>query len=33
MMEEARKHGQMAIDFEPNNERLLKNMEYYNGSH
>lgn len=32
MMEEARKHGQRALDIEPHNDRLIKNMEYYNGS-
>lgn len=32
MMDEARKHGQRAVELEPENERLIKNMEYYNGS-
>jgi hypothetical protein len=29
MTEEAIKHGELALQFEPNNERLIKNLEYY----
>lgn len=29
MKEEAIKHGEIAVQFEPNNERLVKNLEYY----
>jgi glycosyltransferase involved in cell wall biosynthesis len=31
MTEEAIKHGEIALQFEPNNERLIKNLEYYKG--
>jgi tetratricopeptide (TPR) repeat protein len=31
LMDKAREHGSKALEFEPTNERLLKNMEYYNG--
>jgi Flp pilus assembly protein TadD len=27
--EEAVKHGTNALEFEPNNSRLIKNLEYY----
>ena len=29
LKEEALKHGQIAVDLEPNNERLIKNLGYY----
>lgn len=32
LKEKAIEHGQKALEFEPHNERLIKNMEYYNGS-
>mgnify|MGYP003345152135 CR=1 FL=1 len=32
MKEKAKEFGAKALELEPNNERLLKNMEYYNGS-
>jgi hypothetical protein len=27
--EEAIKHGANAVEFEPNNKRLIKNLEFY----
>jgi tetratricopeptide (TPR) repeat protein len=27
--EEAKRHGANALEFEPNDERLIKNLEYY----
>jgi hypothetical protein len=29
LKEESIKHGQMAVDFDPTNERLIKNLEFY----
>lgn len=31
MKEEAIKHGEIALQFEPGNERFIKNLEYYKG--
>ena len=29
LKEEAIKHGEIAVKFEPNNERLIQNLEFY----